>query len=165
MDTPEPWLRGSIPGVSPLIMPVLHSFLQVREDLQKYALGLGPSDVWCNVNGASMGFHLKHIAGSVERLTAYLMGAELTPEQIAAVRAEHMADEDSDSLITLVDLALCASEQKLRTIAPESLHDERAVGRKRLPTTVLGLLVHLAEHTQRHLGQIITLSKIVRQSV
>lgn len=164
MHDPEPWLRGPLPGVPPLILPVFHSFLQIRENLQTYVTGLSASDVWCDVHGGSLGFHLKHLAGSVERLTAYLMGMDLTAVQVEAVLTEKHGEEDADSLIRLVDGALWASEEKLRAIAPDSLYDKRTVGRKRLPTTVLGLLVHLAEHSQRHLGQIITLSKIVRQS-
>lgn len=164
MPTPEPWLRGPLPGAAPWIVPVLHSFMQVREDLQKYVAGMSTSEIWCDVNNGSIGFHMKHIAGSVDRLTAYLTGNELTPEQLNALARERAGSEDADSLIGLIDGALASCEQQLRTIPSESLYEQRTVGRKRLPTTVLGLLVHLAEHTQRHLGQIITLAKIVRQS-
>jgi uncharacterized damage-inducible protein DinB len=164
MDNPEPWLRGPLLGVPPLVMPVLHSFMQVREDLHKYAAGLSDAEVWCDVNGVSLGFHLKHIAGSVERLTAYLMGAQLTADQLAAAKRESLGDEGSDALIEVIEQALATAEKQLRAIDPKTLYDPRSVGRKALPTNVIGLLVHLAEHTQRHLGQVITLAKIVRHS-
>jgi uncharacterized damage-inducible protein DinB len=147
-----------------LVTPVLHSFQQVREDLEQYASGLAPRDVWCNVDGASIGFHLKHMAGSVERLTAYLTGVPLTSGQLEAAQWENEGEEGADTLIALLHSALSESEQQLRAIQPQSLYDGRVVGRKALPTNVLGLLVHLAEHTQRHLGQVITLTKLVRQS-
>jgi len=164
MHTPEPWLRGPLPGCSLLITPVLHSFLQVREDLRRHASGLTSAEVWCSVEGDSIGFHLKHMAGSIERLTAYLTGVPLTSEQLTAARLENEGEEGADELIALVEAALTASEQQLHAVKQESLYDARVVGRKALPTNVLGLLVHLAEHTQRHLGQVITLSKSVRQS-
>jgi hypothetical protein len=165
MSLPEPWLRGSIPDVPPLIVPVLHSYLQVREDLQHHVGGLDAAAVWCVLDQASIGFHLKHMAGSVDRLTTYLMGDALSTSQIEALSAEHEGLEDADTLIQHVTRALDASEGALRNLSPDVIYESRQVGRKALPTTVLGLLVHLAEHTQRHLGQVIILAKLARQSV
>ena len=145
-------------------MPVFFSFAQVREDLAKHTKGLAREQVWRIVGANSLGFQLKHIAGSVDRLTNYLMGEQVTPEQLAFLRRESSGTEDAAELLGLVEASLRRAEARLRQIQPESIYEPRFVGRRALPTTVLGLLVHLAEHTQRHLGQAVTLSNIVRQT-
>ena len=150
--------------VHPLVMPVIFSFAQVREDLSKHTAGLSREQVWRRPDKASLGFHLKHLAGSVDRLTTYLMGGRLNEEQLRSVRVEAEGTEDIQELLQMVYGALTASEEKLRTIDPNDLSERRTVGRKELPTSVIGLLVHIAEHTQRHLGQAITLAQIVRQT-
>ena len=164
MSVPEPWLRGSIPGVEPLVQPVFFSFIQVREDLAAHTAGLTAEQVWRQVGSLpSLGFQLRHMAGSVDRLTTYLMGEQIGPEQIAALQRESGASTAPiEELLEEVDAALAASETRMRTIEPGQIHEPREIGRKRLPSTVLGLLVHLAEHTQRHLGQAITTAKLVR---
>ena len=144
-------------------MPVFFSFAQVREDLAKHTTGLSTEEVWCWVGKSSIGFHLKHLAGSVDRLTTYLTGAPLSPAQLEFLNREHDAGAQLSELLELVERTLSASEKILLRIEPASLFDARTVGRRALPTTVLGLIVHIAEHTQRHLGQIVTLSQIVRQ--
>ena len=159
----EPWLRGPIEGVHPLVMPLFFSFAQVREDLAKYTQGLTRDQVWQNVDGASLGFHLKHIPGSVDRLTAYLFGGQLSEEQMQFLQSESTADADLSELLARIDAALRACEERLSTLDPNTLYDRRGVGRKALPTTVLGLIVHIAEHTQRHLGQAITICKMLRR--
>ena len=145
-------------------MPALFSFTQVREDLAKHTAGLSHEQLWREIDRASIGFHLKHIAGSVDRLATYLVGQQLSEQQLASMRSENVADKGLNELLARVDSSLRDAEEKLRAINPETLYDARSVGRKSLPTTVLGLIVHLAEHTQRHLGQAITMCKIVRQS-
>jgi len=160
----EPWLRGPIEGVDPSVLPVFFSFTQVREDLNKYVRELTPEQVWLNQDGATIGFHLRHIAGSVDRLTTYLMGDQLSAEQLEAMRHEWESGYGVDQLLRIVDDSFRRSEENLRTIDPSRLYESRKVGRKELPTTVLGLIVHLAEHTQRHLGQVITLAKMLRHS-
>ena len=163
-NLPEPWLRGALAGVHPLVMPVLFSFAQVREDLRKHTVHLSEKQVWWRVDQApSLGFHLKHIAGSVDRLTSYLSGSSLTEAQLQFLRNETNADASLQELLDLVDRSLLQAEQQLRQLDPATIYDARTVGRKQLPTTVIGLLVHLAEHTQRHLGQAITLCTISRQ--
>jgi hypothetical protein len=106
---------------------------------------------------------LKHLAGSVDRLTTYLAGNTLSDGQLLALLLESDGDEQADELLMLIGGALAYSEERLRTLEPERLYEARAVGRQQLPTTVLGLLVHLCEHTQRHLGQAITIAKAVRE--
>jgi len=162
---PEPWLRGPIAGVGTSVMPVFFCFLQVREDLTKHTAGLTREQVWQRIGESSVGFHMKHLAGSVERLTTYVLGAQLSSAHLDYLRSEHDADLDLSELLELVDKKLSASEAQLLQLDPGTLFEARTVGRRALPTTVLGLLVHLAEHTQRHLGQAITLSQVVRHSV
>jgi hypothetical protein len=159
---PEPWLRGPLPDLHPLVQPVFFSFAQVREDLIRHTAGLTREQVWRRVGGTSLGFHLKHLAGSVDRLSTYLLGNELSDEQLRALREESHGNEDADELLIQVNQALEEAEKRLRRLDPALLYEARAVGRRGLPTTVIGLLVHLSEHTQRHLGQAITTAKLVR---
>ncbi len=162
--TTEPWLRGPLAGVNPLVMPVFFSFAQVREDL---AFHLGDSftreQVWRTVGSASLGFHLKHIAGSVDRLSTYLMGGQLSDGQLESLNQEYDGNEDLPEVVRQIEESLQRCEARLRTLDSNALYETRSVGREALPTTVIGLVVHLAEHTQRHLGQAITLSKVLRQ--
>jgi hypothetical protein len=162
MQQPEPWLRGPIEGIEPLVTPVFFSFAQVREDLTRYVTGLSGEQIWRKTASGSIGFHLQHLAGSADRLTTYVMGEQLSPEQLRVLKTESEGDAGAAALLTFVDNTLRDCEARLRTINPKSLYDDRTVGRKALPTTVLGLIVHLAEHTQRHLGQVITLAKAVQ---
>ena len=160
---PEPWMRGPLASVDPLVMPLFFSFTQVREDLALHTAGITQEQLWRNVGRLpSLGFHLRHIAGSVERLTAYLMNEQLTAEQLAFLKQEATPGATLEGLLAAIDATLRATETRLRSIDPATIHDPRYIGRKRLPTTVLGLMVHIAEHTQRHLGQAITTAKLAR---
>jgi len=153
---PEPWLRGPIEGAHPLTAPVLYAFQQAREDLAHYTAGLTHEQLWATPHGfGSVGFHLRHIAGSTERLMAYLQGQQLTADQLAAVAAEHQPGADRGTLLADLDRVFRAAEAVVRSIDPSTLADPREVGRQRMPTTVIGLLTHIAEHTQRHVGQAI----------
>jgi hypothetical protein len=167
MPPEEPWLRGPLPDVHPALAPVLYSFMQVREDLERHTAGLSAEQVWRRVGAVpALGFQLRHIAGSVDRLVTYLCGDQLSEAQIAALKAEAGAPsgpgESLDVLLSAVGASLEDAAARVRAMAPESLYEPRYVGKKRLPTTVIGLLVHVAEHTQRHLGQAITTAKLVR---
>lgn len=149
-------------GVHPLVAPVFFSFAMVREDLAKYTAGLSDEAVWRDIDGASLAFHLRHLAGSVDRLTTYLFGQQLSPEQLDVLKREAEPKGTLRDLLTLVDDRLTNSEKQLSKLNPETLYDHRSVGRRALPTTVMGLIVHLCEHTQRHLGQAITLAKMLK---
>src|SRR6202040_1332665 len=119
---PEPWLRGPIPGVSPLIAPVLYAFQQAREDLAKHTGCLTADQIWARPRGlAPVGFHLRHIAGSVDRLTTYLMGAQLTEAQMAALKTEMEAGESQEKLLARVNDALGRAEKRIRSIDPTTL--------------------------------------------
>ncbi len=159
-SNPEPWLRGPIDGVHPLVAPIFFSFAMVREDLARYTAGLSNEAVWRNIDGASLGFHLRHLAGSVDRLTTYLIGEQLSQEQLDILKHEAEPEGDLTELLDLVNDRLANSEKQLSKLDPATLYDRRSVGRRALPTTVIGLIVHLCEHTQRHLGQAITLAKM-----
>jgi len=161
---PEAWMRGAIPGVHPLLAPLLFSFQQAREDLSDYTDGLTAEQLWATPHGfGSVGFHLRHIAGSVDRLITYLQGEALSAEQLAVLQAEHeAAGAGRDELLALVNRAFQQAEALVRALDPAALPEPRTVGRKHLPTTVIGLLVHIAEHTQRHVGQVVSAAKWVR---
>ena len=156
MDSlPEPWMRGPITGVDPLLAPVLYTFQQAREDLRRWTEGLSAGQIWAEPYGfASVGFHMRHIAGSTGRLISYLQRKPLNAGQLAALQAEHdPAGAGRDELLALVDAAFDGAATVVRALDPATLRDSRGVGRQQLPTTVIGLLVHIAEHTQRHVGQ------------
>jgi uncharacterized damage-inducible protein DinB len=158
---PEPWLRGPIAGVDPLIAPVLYAFTQAREDLARYTASLTAEQLWARPHGfGSVGFHIRHIAGSTERLMTYLEDRPLTPDQLAEVESEiEPLPVGREDLLRILDRSLRQAEAVVRSIDRASLESPRFVGRKRLPTTVIGLLTHIAEHTQRHVGQAITMAK------
>jgi hypothetical protein len=161
----EPWLRGPLEGVHAIFAPTLHAYAQAREDLAHWTSGLTNDHIWSRTHGlAPVGFHLRHIAGSVERLTAYLRGQQLTPEQLEAIQHEMDPGQGRDELLRIVDDSFFRSEQVIRILDPATLTDSREVGRERLLTTVAGLLVHLAEHTQRHVGEAIITAKLVRSN-
>ena len=161
----EPWLRGPVEGVHPLIGATLHAYMQAEEDLAQWTGGLTDSQLWSRPHGlAPVGFQLRHIAGSVDRLTTYLRGQQLTRQQLDAARSEMEPGATREELLETVSRSLQDSERVIRAITPDTFAEARAVGRKKLPTTVAGLVVHLAEHTQRHVGQLIVTAKVVRMA-
>ncbi|MCU1234730.1 MAG: hypothetical protein JWP63_2697 [Candidatus Solibacter sp.] len=157
-------MRGPITGVDPLCAPVLYAFQQAREDLAVHTEGLSIGQLWARPYGfGSAGFHILHIAGSTDRLMTYLRGEELSAAQLAGLGAEAGTGGMSlEELFAGMDRVFREAEAVVRGIAPESLAEARTVGRKRLPTTVIGLLTHIAEHTQRHVGQAISAAKLAR---
>ena len=158
----EPWLRGPLPEIHPSLAPVLYSFQQAREDLRKWTEGFTAEQIWLHVHGiAPVGFQIRHIAGSVERLMTYITGGQLTEQQLSELRTEMEPGPSATELLSQLDEKLAAAESIIRTIDPATLDQPREVGRKRLPTTVSGLLTHIAEHTQRHVGQAIVTAKLV----
>ena len=160
---PEPWLRGPLPDIAPLLAPVLRCFEQVREDLARHTEGLTREQIWARPHGlAPLGFQLRHIAGSVERLMTYVQGRQLSEQQLAAIKTEMEPGPGREELLARIDAALRFAESIVRALPPRALQEPRTVGRKQLPTTVAGLLVHVAEHTQRHTGQAISAAKLAR---
>jgi uncharacterized damage-inducible protein DinB len=158
---PEAWMRGPIPGVHPLIAPALYGFQQAREDLARWTDGLTPKQIWAKPHGfGSVGFHLRHIAGSTDRLMTYLRGQQLSDAQMQFLKSEHEPGALREELLTEMDSVFKRAEDFARSLDFARLTDSREIGRKRLPTTVLGLLTHIAEHTQRHVGQAISAAKL-----
>ena len=166
MSEPEVWLRGPIEHVAPMLQPVAHSLLQCRLEVRATLPTLLPSAVWSRPGGAaSPGYHVRHAIGSLDRLLTYARGEPLSAAQLAALREEQRADERDgiqDTLVAEFDVAVERALTQVRATDPSTLLEPREVGRARLPSTVLGLLFHAAEHTQRHVGQFVTTAKIVR---
>lgn len=160
----EAWLRGPIEGVHPLVSPLLMSFAMAREDLARATAGLSVEQIWRRIDGVpTLGFQLRHIAGSVDRLGAYLRGELLSPEQLAVLRDEKSpGNAEAAELLAGVDEAFKGCEAVVRALDPSKVTEPRSVGRKELPTTVIGLIVHIAEHTQRHVGQTVTIANLLR---
>ena len=128
----EPWLSGPLAGIDPLLTPMFYSFEQARQEFRACTEGLGTEQIWDRPHGmASIGFHIRHAGGAAERLCTYLRGEQLSEAQMAAMKRE--GDGGAS----------------------------RGVGRKMLPTTAIGLIVHIAEHTMRHAGQAVTTAKAV----
>lgn len=163
MALPEPWLRGPLPGVDPLVANLFYTFTQTREELAAHLHGISTAQLWERPEGlASVGFHIRHLGGAADRLGTYLRGEALSPTQLAALAAETEPGASAAELLVELDARLSALENEVKRIAPETLREARPVGRKQLPATVIGLIVHIAEHSQRHLGQAITTLKLVR---
>jgi hypothetical protein len=168
MATPRPevWLRGPVSGVPGPLQPVAHALLQAQEEVHALLQGFPDSLLWTRPAGvASVGFHLQHVAGVVDRLFTYARGDQLTPAQLAALRQEGAPahpDVSVGDLLHAFDAAVSAAIEQLRGTEDVSLAHAREVGRSRLPSTVLGLLAHAAEHTQRHVGQLLVTARVQR---
>lgn len=163
----EVWLRGPVPGIEPLLQPAAHTLLQVGEDVLPMVEHLTPAQLWARPGGAAaIGFHLLHLPGSLGRLMAYSRGESLDPDQLAGLAAERTVHDDRPELNKLLAnfrTGLDSAIDYLRVVPESTLLSPREVGRKRLPSTTLGLIFHAAEHSARHAGQIVTLIKVVAQ--
>ncbi len=168
-DLPEVWMRGPIPDVPPLLQPVAHALLQSQEEVERVVGGLSPEEIWARPGGApAVGFHVRHAAGSLERLFTYARGEGLEAAQRAylAVEGEPGAPPATGAeLVAGFAAAAAHALAQLRATQEATLLEARGVGRLQLPSTVLGLLFHAAEHTQRHVGQIVTTARIVRAGI
>ena len=160
----EAWLSGPVPDIIPELQPAAHMLLQCRVELANAIQGLSVEQLNARPGGAaSIAFHLRHIAGAIDRLLTYACGEMLDDAQRAAIPAEQ--EPAAASSAELVRLAETAIEQALavyRDTKREALFEPRGVGAKQLPSSTIGLLYHLAEHAVRHTGQVIATSKIVR---
>jgi hypothetical protein len=166
MSEPEVWLRGPVEDVAPLLQPVAHGLLQCRLEVRATVPSLTAAELWTSPGGAATaGYHIRHAIGSLDRLLTYARGEQLSREQLATLREEGRPDERdgiAEVLVAEFDAAVERALAQLRATDPATLLEPREVGRARLPSTVLGLLFHAAEHTQRHVGQLVTTAKIVR---
>ncbi|HEU4697649.1 MAG TPA: DinB family protein [Gemmatimonadales bacterium] len=163
---PEPWLRGPLPGIPAGLQPVAHALVASREDVAQALDGLTTAQLWQRPGGAAaIGWHVLHLAGSTDRLCTYARGEALTETQRAALARERELPAPPPALEELRAEWERVVERALAQLAgtPESaLDDPRPVGRAQLPSTVRGLLFHAAEHSRRHVGQIVTTAKIIR---
>ena len=161
---PEPWLRGTLTDVPAVIRAVMHALELAREDAERWCGDLTGVEVNARPAGLpSIAFQLRHIGGSADRLLTYAEGRELRQEQIAELGRE--ADGGMPHvLLRQFGKSMERTSDRIRGFIGAELEAERFVGRRRLPTTLGGLLVHVAEHTQRHVGQLITTAKVVKAS-
>lgn len=159
---PEPWLRGTLSGVPAVARGVLHALQLAHEDVSHWCESLSEEELHARpFDLPPIAFHLRHIARSLDRLLAYAEGHQLTSEQIAALKSEMTPGISREVLFVEFSQGLELAAQRVRALAASDPEQARAVGKKRLPTTIGGLLVHVADHTQRHVGQIITTAKIL----
>jgi uncharacterized damage-inducible protein DinB len=158
-------MRGALPDYPSLLQPVAHSLLQSLEEVQAHVPGLTPAQLWARPAGAAAaGYHVRHAAGSLDRLLTYARGEQLSPAQLTALKTEGEPDMIAAAAARLVEHFTREVSRALEQVrhTPESaLAEPRGVGRAQLPSTVLGLLFHAAEHTLRHMGQMVTTIKIV----
>jgi uncharacterized damage-inducible protein DinB len=159
---PEPWLRGTLTDVPAVQRAVLHALELAKEDLENWCGNLSDTELNARPgNIAPVAFHIRHIARSINRLLTYAEGKELSHAQLDALRSELEPGAGRDELFAELAGALEEGASRVRGFDASQLEESRAVGKKRLPTTVGGLLVHIAEHAQRHVGEAITTAKVV----
>jgi uncharacterized damage-inducible protein DinB len=160
---PEPWLRGTLTDVPPLQRAILHALELAKEGLEHWCGDLNDEELNarpCDI--APVAFHIRHIARSMDRLLSYAEGIALSSEQIAQMKSELDPGATGEEIFAELDEAVEVSATRIRSFSPETLAETRTVGRQQMPTTVAGLLIHVADHTQRHVGQAITTAKIVK---
>jgi uncharacterized damage-inducible protein DinB len=159
---PEPWLRGTLTDLPVLQRALLHSLQMAQEDTARWCAGLDDSELHLRpFHLPSVAFQLRHIARSLDRFCCYAEGIPLRPEQLAALASEMDGEGDRLAILGELEKSIEKTRQRLDAIVRRPADLPVRIGRKRLPTTLTGLLVHAAEHTQRHVGQAITTAKII----
>jgi uncharacterized damage-inducible protein DinB len=155
----EPWLRGTYTDVPAVGRAVLHAL----DDMTKWTAGLTEAETHAQPLGLpSLAFHLRHIARSVDRILTYAEGGQLTAEQLASLKAEQSGDESLAQLLGEVEASFSNASERIRTLAGADFNLFRGVGRKQMPTSIGGALIHVADHTQRHVGQVVTTAKVLK---
>ena len=164
----EPWLRGPLPGIPPLLQPAAHAFVAALEDVEQALTGLTEVQLWQDPGGAaSIGYHLLHLSGSTDRLLTYARGEPLTDVQKDILRYERVPTEPLptlESLLTTWRLTVDRALTQLGATSQDRLAEPRAVGRDRIPSSVGDLLFHAAMHAERHAGQVVATARIVRHN-
>jgi uncharacterized damage-inducible protein DinB len=162
-NAPEPWLRGTYTEVPAVLRGVLHALDLAREDAVRWTDGFTAEQFQAKPHGLpSIGFQMRHIARSLDRLLTYAEGDQLSDEQLTALKTEADSSISQAEILSEFHEALDKAAGRIRAFSRADLEHPRGVGRKQLPTTIGGLMVHLADHTQRHIGQIVTTAKVVR---
>ena len=164
MDQPEYWVRGPVNDVPALLQPVAHALLQARMEINSIMENFPSQKLWERpANLASPGFHLKHIPGVLDRLYTYVKGELLSDEQMIYLRNEPLEEDlDALELLSRLNNSIDGFISRLNLVDVNAVTEFRGVGRKQLPSTVLGLLFHCAEHTMRHTGQLLVTVKVIR---
>jgi len=161
----EVWLRGPLPGILPGLQPVAHALLQAHEELNELMKDFPDALLWIGPAGmASVGFHAQHMAGVLDRLFTYARGEMLSAKQLQALADEGKPKPQNITakiLVAQFNSQVELSLVQIKNTSEKELFDTRGVGRARIPSTVIGLLVHAAEHTMRHLGQLLVTVKVV----
>jgi len=163
----EVWQRGPSPEFITVLQPIAHALLQAREEINEYMQQFPVELLWLRpANMASVGFHLQHLSGVLDRVFTYARAEKLTDFQFEQLYEEGKDSTEGYSINALVerfnkqvDLAL----QQLKYTDEATLGDYRGVGRAGLPSTVIGLLFHAAEHTMRHVGQLMVTAAVVKE--
>ena len=159
---PEPWLRGTLTDIPAVARAVLHALELAKEDIERWCAGLTDEQLNARPAGiAPVAFHIRHTARSIDRLLTYAEGRQLTDEQVASLKTELDTGATRRELFSELESTLDRSVARIRALGLKRLEEPRNVGKRRLPTTLGGLLVHVADHTQRHVGQAIATAKIV----
>lgn len=159
----ELWLRGTYAEVPAVGRAVLHALDLALDDIAKWTEGLTDAEVHTQPLGlSSVAFHLRHIARSVDRILTYAEGGQLTGEQLAALKAESTGDGSLAMLLGEVKASFSNAAERVKTLAGADFNLFRGVGRKQLPTSIGGALIHVADHTQRHVGQVVTTAKVLK---
>jgi uncharacterized damage-inducible protein DinB len=159
----EPWLRGTYGDVPAVGRAVLHALDLALDDITKWTEGLSDVEAHAQPLGLpSLSFHLKHIARSIDRILTYAEGGQLTAEQLAALKSEQGGEESLAMLLGEVEASFSNASDRVRTLAGADFNVFRGVGRKQLPTSIGGALIHVADHTQRHVGQVVTTAKVLK---
>lgn len=162
----EFWLRGPVEGVEALLQPVAHALLQAREEVNDRMQHFNDKNLWQKPAGvASVAFHLQHLTGVLDRLFTYAKGNQLSAEQLKALKAEGIFDPKISSiqLLNAFTGQVSKSINELMLVNEVQLLETRGVGRANIPSTMLGLYVHAAEHTMRHVGQLLVTVKFINQ--
>jgi hypothetical protein len=163
---PEVWLRGPLQGVPALLQPVAHALLQAREEVNELMKNFPEALLWEKPAGvASPGFHLQHLSGVLDRLFTYAKGASLNAGQLAYLADEGKVQNSKGNLLLIFNQQVDKTLQQLSETDEYTLTETRGVGRTQIPSTVIGLLVHAAEHTTRHTGQLLVTVKILMDNI
>jgi len=165
-NKPEVWLRGPVEGIIPLLQPAAHALLQAREEVNEMMLDFPEILLWVNPVGmASPGFHLQHLSGVLDRLFTYAKGETLTQHQLNKLAIEGKMPEIAYSVMNLLEVFNRQVDEAIKQLSATDesiLTDKRLVGRGQLPSTVIGLYTHAAEHTMRHVGQLLVTSRMIK---
>lgn len=164
-NKPEVWLRGPLPKIPDLLQPVAHALLQAKEEFEVMLADFPEEKLWNKFYGmASPAFHLQHLTGVLDRLFTYAKGDNLSENQLIYLKNEGMENSSLNSEILFknfskqVDKALI----QLENVNINTLTETCFVGRVKIPTTQMGLYIHAAEHSMRHIGQLLVTIKAVK---